>query len=161
MLVRFTKAATATAQDALSCVLPDGRTTSHPLPRQGVLSHEAIRFVVETALAIRDGVFARVAEGDSFAGALAGLDETPPTAALTPAIQAEVLVGELEREQWSGGSELTAFGKNYARAARARGVAPRPLTREELVRLRQALREFGAAWRPLAPGASLERTFAP
>ena len=33
------------------------------------------------------------------------------------------------------------------------------LTPDELTRVRTALREFGAAWRPLNPGQSLERTF--
>jgi hypothetical protein len=38
-------------------------------------------------------------------------------------------------------------------------VPPPDITAEEIAAVRTALREFGAAWRPLAVGAVLERTF--
>jgi hypothetical protein len=46
-----------------------------------------------------------------------------------------------------------------AAACKQERVPALALTPDELTRVRTALREFGAAWRPLTPGQTLERTF--
>ena len=50
MLVRFTKGPPAAEADTLTCVRPDGSTSTQPMPRQDILPHDAFHFVIECAL---------------------------------------------------------------------------------------------------------------
>lgn len=160
MLVRFTKNTAAARADEIVCVRPDGLATSAPLPRQGILPRLAFHFVVETTLGWHDAVFGRIARGSSFEF----VDETlhAPSASRrqnTQALQCLALIECLEVEQWGGAADPAEFAQRLLKDCRHRAVPPPDITADELERVRLALREFGAAWRPLAPGASLERTF--
>ena len=160
MLVRFTKNAPSAKADTLTCVRPDGSTTQGEMPRQGVLPHDAIHFVVETTLEWRDAFFGEIARGatlDHITAKLHGIkvDWTKHTQAL----QSESLVECLQADQWSGTSDPATFAEILIVTCRRRGVPPPDIDAAELARVRTALREFGAAWRPLLPGHSVERTF--
>lgn len=160
MLVRFTKNAPATRADTLTCVRPDGSTTQGELPRQGILPHDAFHFVVETSLGWRDAFFGPIARGATLADLTTtlhapGLDRAKNIQAL----QAESLIECLEADQWGGAPDPAAFAEKLVATCRRRRVPPPDIDAEELTRVRLALREFGAAWRPLNPGQSLERTF--
>lgn len=160
MLVRFIKA-TATAQaDTLSCERPDGTSTHGAMPKQGILPHDAFHFVVEATLGWRDAFFGQIAAGaslDHLTGELHGrkFDSSKQISAL----QSEAFIECLQTEQWGGAADPVAFNATLAAACRRRRVPAPALTPAALARVRLALREFGAAWRPLAPGQSLERTF--
>lgn len=159
MVVRFTKGPAA-GSDTLTCVRPDGTATSAPMPRAGVLPREACHFVIESALQWPDAFFGAVARGASIADALRQLGAVSP-AASTRARQAKALVQSLSEEQWSGASDPAGFIGKLAAACHREGVATLEITAGEIGGLRLALREFGAAWRPLAAGAALERAFRP
>lgn len=160
MLARFTKGLPAATGDMLTCVRTDGSTTWHEMPRQGILPHDAFHFVVESTLDWHDGFFGHVARGRSLADTTEKLHgRSPEWSKNTQALQAEALIECLEAEQWSGAAGPAEFAESLIRNCRRRGVPPPDITAEELERVRTALREFGAAWRPLSPGASLERTF--
>ena len=160
MLVRFSKGPPAADADALTCVRPDGSTTTGPLRRQGILPHEAIHFVVEDALGWHDAFFGLVARGESIEAVAARLHgRHAQWTKITQALQSESLVECLENDQWGGASDPAGFAEKLVASCRRRGVVPPDITAEELERVRVALRVFGAAWRPLAPGGSLERTF--
>lgn len=160
MLVRFTKSLPAAESDTLTCVRPDGSTTWHAMARRGILPHDAFHFVVETSLGWHDAFFGHVARGGT-------LEETTQLlhgqsggwTKITQALQTEALIECLEAGQWGGAADPVAFAQNLIAGCRRRGVLPPDITPEELERVRVALRDFGAAWRPLATGASLERTF--
>lgn len=162
MLVRFTKNAPADAADSLTCVRPDGSTTSDAMARQGILPHEAFHFVVESTLGWDGAFFGRVARGASLAEVSAALHGGPGRRPrLKQAQQAEALIECLQTSQWGGAATSAGFAKDLTAACRRRRVSPPAISPEDLGRLRVALREFGAAWRPLRAGAALERTFAP
>lgn len=160
MLVRFTKAPTPTGTDTLLCVRADRTRATADLPRQGILPHLAFHFVVESTLGWRDALFGRVARGEPLPPLAAA---NRPTAkqrlSFMQAHQAEALIECLEAEQWGGAAEPAEFVQRLRAASRRHGVPSPEITAPELDRLRDALRDFGAAWRPLNPGASLERTF--
>lgn len=160
MLVRFLKHEPAAAADAITCVFSDGSTTSGPMARQGVLPHEAFHFVVERTLGWHDGFFGHIAQGASVEAVAAKLHdpeiERPKN---IQALQSESLVECLQSEQWGGAVDPATFAHNLILTCRRHGVPPPDITAEEMASVRTALREFGAAWRPLAAGASLERTF--
>lgn len=160
MLVRFTKDPPAAGHDTLTCIRPDGTATTSMLPRQGVLPHEAIHFVVESALGWRDALFGDVASGATLAEAHAKLHGGARAwSKMTQALQTEALVDTFQAEQWGGANDPAAFAEQLVAACRRRGVPPPDVTAEEIDRVRTALRDFGAAWRPLVAGKSLERTF--
>lgn len=160
MLLRFTKSLTAGAPDLLFCVRADG-TQAAEMPREGVLPRLAIHFVVENTLGWRDAVFGHIATQAS-PNLIQLLAQQRPRRALAPPVrvlQSIALVTCLQGEQWNGASDHRQFTTALAQAAKACRVAPPAISAEELDRLRLALREFGAAWRPLRAGASLEYTF--
>ena len=160
MLVRFTKNAPAARADTLTCVRPDGSSTQGEMPRQGILPHHAFHFVLEGTLGWHDALFGQLARG-------ATLDQVTPTlpssalhrAKNTQARQSAALVACLEATQWGGAPDPAAFAENLVATCRRRHVPPPDIDADELARVRLALRAFGAAWRPLNPGQSLERTF--
>ena len=160
MLVRFTKPEPEARADEIVCVRPDGSTTSAPLPRQGILPRFAFHFVIETALGWHDAIFGRVAAGASFDVVSDSLQVAAGDRRKNiQALQSTALTECLEAEQWGGASDPAEFVQRLLKSCRRHAVPPPDVTAEELERVRIALREFGAAWRPLPPGASLERTF--
>ena len=160
MLVRFTKNTPSAPADTLVCERPDGSKMQGAMPRQGILPHDAFHFVVETTLDWRDAFFGHIAAGAAHLSLAAKLDAAkPPSAKITPTLQSAALVECLEATQWGGAPDPAVFAKELAAACRRRRVPPPDISAEDLARVRLALREFGAAWRPLSPGQSLERTF--
>lgn len=160
MLVRFTKNPTAGDPDILTCVRPDGSSTSSEMQRQGILPHEAFHFVVESTFGWRDAFFGQVARGNAIEHVAAKLHgRHVEWSKMTQALQAESLIDSLQTEQWNGAGDPADFAETLVLTCRRRGVAPPDITPEELGQVRVALRKFGAAWRPLGPGSSLERTF--
>jgi hypothetical protein len=160
VLVRFTKNAPSESADAVSCIFSDGSTVTGPMQRQGVLPHEAFHFVVEKALGWHDSFFGQVAQGSTIDAVTAKLhDLNIGRAKNVQGLQSEALIECLEAEQSRGAFDPATFAHSLIIACRRRGVPPPDITAEEMAAVRTALREFGAAWRPLAVGAVLERTF--
>jgi hypothetical protein len=160
MLVRFTKNTPSAPADTLVCERPDGSTVQGAMPRQGILPHDAFHFVVETTLGWRDAFFGHIAAGaahDSLPSWGHGPQRSLPKN--SQVLAAAALVECLEATQWGGAPDPAVFAKTLAAACRRRRVPPPDISAEALARVRLALREFGAAWRPLTPGQSLERTF--
>jgi hypothetical protein len=160
MTVEFCKQAPAAGQDAIVCLRADGTRTEAPLARQGVLPLEAIRYVVESNLGWSDGLFAAIAGGAEYPALLAG--RRGPGRVATAHIRAGTALAEcLAATQWAGAGAAVDFNAALAAACRRRRVAAPTVSAADLARLRDALRTFGAAWRPLPPGQVLRRTFAP
>jgi hypothetical protein len=160
MLVRFTKNGPTDEADALTCVRPDGSTTSGLMPRQGILPHEAFHFVVESTLAWHDAFFGPIAAGAAIEEIRVKLHGVKSAWHKMPqGMQAEALIECLQAEQWGGASDPATFAQKLVTECRRRGVEPPDITSEEVNHLRVALREFGAAWRPLPTDGVLERTF--
>lgn len=160
MLVRFTKDLPTAPADRIACVRTDGTMVHAELPRQGILPHLAFHFVVEAALGWHDALFGRVIHGHSLeADANKVHGAVRQRVKNIQALQCESLIECLEAEQWGGAADPAGFALRLLQTCRRHAVPPPDLTAEEVERVRLALREFGAAWRPLAPGGSLERTF--
>ena len=160
MIVRFTKNLPTAPADTLTCERPDGTSTHSAMPRQGILPHDAFHFVVEATLGWHDAFFGQIARGastDDLAAQLHGGKMKRP--ADRQALQSESLVECLQAGQWGGAADPETFAKTLSASCRRRGVTAPRLSAEELERVRVALRAFGAAWRPLSPGQSIERTF--
>jgi hypothetical protein len=160
MLVRFTKGSVAAKNDALVCERPDGTSSTAAMPKQGILPHDAFHFVVEKTLGWTGAFFGQVAAGASLADTTACFHPVKKSPVPPPRVrQIEALIDCLQAEQWGGASDPTAFTAKLAAACRRTRTTPPTLAPADLARVRLALREFGAAWRPLNPGQSIERTF--
>jgi hypothetical protein len=160
MLVRFTKGPAAATNDHLYCIRPDGSTTQCDLPRQGILPHDAFHFVIESTLGWHDALFGELARGGTLEAVIARLHGRQiEWTKDVQGRQTEALVECLEAEQWGGASDPVTFVEKLVEACRRRGSPPPDVTPEEIDLVRVRLREFGAAWRPLGPGESLERNF--
>jgi hypothetical protein len=160
MLVRFTKNPPGATADTVTCVQPSGSSTAAAMARNGLLPHEAMHFVIEDFFGWHDAFFGHIARGERIEQVSDRLHRrNPQWSKMTQALHCEALIECLEAEQWGGATDPVEFAQKLVAACRKRGIVPPDITAEELERVRVALREFGAAWRPLAPGASLERTF--
>lgn len=160
MLVRFTKNVPTAKADTLTCVRPDGSSTRGEMPRQGILPHDAFHFVVETTLHWRDAFFGQIAAGASLDHLVAELHgEKIDWSKNKQALQSESLVECLQAEQWGGAADPATFAETLVITCRRRSVPPPDIDAAELDRVRLALREFGALWRPLQAGQAIERTF--
>ncbi|WP_457795320.1 hypothetical protein [Horticoccus sp. 23ND18S-11] len=164
MLVRFTKNRPEAAADTLTCVRSDGSTTTREMPRQGILPRDAACFVVEQRLGWTNAHFGAIARGRPLAEpavpprAIATDTKTAPESA-SAAGQCAALVECLQGEQWGGATDPAAFAIKLRAACRRHGVVTPALPDATIADLRAALREFGAAWRPLTPGQSVERSY--
>jgi len=160
MHVRFTKNEPAAQADTLICIRPDGSSTTGEMPRQGVLPHNVFHFITENILGWHDAFFGRIARGATIEEMTDKLHHRNLAwGKMAQALQAESLVQCLQEEQWSGNADPAHFAERLIATCRRNGVPPPQVTAEELTSVREALRDFGAAWRPLPIGASLERTF--
>lgn len=131
------------------------------MPRQGILPRAAVHFVIETTLGWNEAVFGNVVRGSC----LADLIEIPTSAGARRAPEAvrqsHALADCLQADQWGGASDPATFNLNLAKACRRVSTTTPDLSAPQLERVRVALREFGAQWRPLVSGGSVERTFTP
>ena len=160
MVVRFTKNSPVALVDSITCVRPDGSSTTADMRRIAILPHEAFHWVVESTLGWHDAFFGLIARGDSLAHVTATLHrQDGEWTKNIQAQQSEALVESLSSEQWAGPSDPATFAEKLIAACRRRGVLPPDITADELDTIRRALREFGALWRPLLPGHSIERSF--
>lgn len=159
VLIQFTRRTDGGA--LLKCIRADGSTTwqrqdDHRaafFPR-----HDLTHYAVETELRFRLGFYGLIAEGWDIA-------ETTGKTARGPlpneAIEVEYIVSAFSAER-AGGAATKAdeFNQLAATFAGARGMPlPRPLTDDELAKVRSRFDELAAKWRSLPPGETLELGF--
>lgn len=160
LLIQITKR--ADGGGLLRCVRADGSFTWQKQESRHAAFfalHDLTHFAVETTLGFRRGFFGLVAEGWE-------IEETTGQEARgaipDEAKAVEYIVGSLDGERASG-AVWTAddFNRQAAiHAASASLPSPRPLTDEELTRVRARRAELFAKWRAIAPGEALELTYA-
>ena len=105
--------------DLLRLVRDDGSACEIRMPRQGILPHDLVHFVVESQLAFRRAFLGMVDAGASPGFAMeAGND----AAGATEAVHAEAIVEALQAQLWSGALDAEAFLDGVRGACAARGV---------------------------------------
>lgn len=106
--------------DTLRCVRRDGSQTTAQMPRQGVLPHDLIHYVVESALRFEHGFLGMVAKGADISFAMATAHETSAPSANDQAPQAESLVESLQAQIWAGSFDESQFHEGLAGACSMR-----------------------------------------
>ncbi|PSN11772.1 hypothetical protein C7293_22990 [filamentous cyanobacterium CCT1] len=143
--------------DWLECVRQDGSSTRCPMPKQGILPHDLVHYVVESTLALRHGFYRLIAAGVGFP------TSAPPWDAdqfqiedLTEALQAESLVECFQAEMWNGFQPSENFLEILEVTCQQRQVAsPAQVTEENVQRVRSQLQHFTQTWDALSVGQTL------
>jgi hypothetical protein len=159
MRIRFTKQ--SGKHDWMKCIRPDGTTTSCPMPKQGILPHDFVHYVVEDTLDLRQGFWGILAIGVGFP------NSAPPWDAadfnlpdLTQALQGESLVECFQAEMWNGFQVSENFAEILQVTCDARTVpVPETISLNQLQQVRSRLQDVSQQWQSLAIGETLEVEF--
>jgi hypothetical protein len=88
--------------DRLTYRRADGSMTEAVMPRQGILPHDLIHYVVESGLGLRHGFTGMVARGANVTFAMETTHDPAGKDVQTEAIQVEAIVEALQSQLWSG-----------------------------------------------------------
>ncbi|MFQ3618347.1 MAG: hypothetical protein SNJ57_15385 [Cyanobacteriota bacterium] len=155
MKIHFTKCEGKV--DWLECIRQDHSTTRCPMPKQGILPHDLVHYVVESSLELRHGFYGLIAAGVGFP------KSAPPWNAdefeiddLTEALQAESLVECFQAEMWNGFQPSENFLEILDIICQQRSVSrPAQATAENLHYVRSQLQHFTQTWEALPIGQTL------
>lgn len=143
--------------DSLRCVRSDGSQASVQMPRQGILPHDLIHFVVEDTLAYTRGFLGMVAAGSDIGFAMAQGHDIANARLVDQAVHAEAIVESLQAQLWSGAFDPGQFVEGVRGACETRG-RPAPelagVVAEE--QLYGAARALAAQWQDVPPHGTLE-----
>ena len=110
--------------DVLRFVRNNGSATDALMPRQGILPHDLIHYVVESALPLRHGFLSQVALGADAGFAMQTLHDKTNPALEMQAVQVEAIVEGLQTQLWAGSFDLDSFLLAANTACTARGTPP-------------------------------------
>jgi len=128
--------------DRLRFVRADGSSTECQMPRQGILPHDLVHYVVESALPLRHGFLSQLARGAEAQFVMAAVHNHSNNEVETEAVQAEAIVEGLQAQLWSGGFDQDSFVEGAASACTARDKPPFDFNKVTLD-LKEALYERG------------------
>ncbi|MGZ5202141.1 MAG: hypothetical protein ACXWJM_17565 [Ramlibacter sp.] len=143
--------------DELRCIRRDGSESSCPMPRQGILPHDLVHYVVETGLGWKHGFLGQVAAGRDISFAAEYAHDPGNREAADQVVQAEAVVESLQAQLWSGAFDGAMFmeGVRGACEVRGRGMPDLSGVDAEAALFRRAL-ELGARWQQVPFHGSLE-----
>jgi hypothetical protein len=143
--------------DLLRCVRRDGTETATTMPRQGVLAHDLIHYVVESVMRYDHGFLGLVAQGADFAYSMEQAHDIHNRQIAEQAIDAEAIVESLQAQLWAGGFDSQQFldGLESSCAMRDRSV-PDLSGIDVHKQLCQAVVELGKRWQEVPYYGSLE-----
>jgi len=160
MQLHALKGPAGSTSDRLICERADGSCTQVEMPRQGILPHDLLHALVETALEFDNGFMGRVAAGAD----IGFLSKTfhdfadPQRTAQSP--QAESVVEALQTQLWQGAFDLVAFDYGVETACAMRGVPiPTWPHAQASLQLFQRAQALGARWQALAENSDLRLSF--
>jgi hypothetical protein len=110
--------------DVLRFVRNNGSCTEALMPRQGILPHDLVHYVVESALPLRHGFLSLLARGAEAQFVMDSVHDKSNPNVETEAVQAEAIVEGLQAQLWSGAFDEAAFKEGAAAACTARGKQP-------------------------------------
>jgi hypothetical protein len=152
-----TKLGKSDKYDSLRCVRRDGSETSVHMPRQGILPHDLVHYVVEEALGYREGFLGTVASGAEidYAAQRSHAPQCPELA--EQLVHAEAIVESLQAQLWSASFDAAMFTTGVEGACAVRGHSVPDLAS---VDVRAALFDralaLGQRWQQLPAYGTLE-----
>jgi hypothetical protein len=151
------KLAKSDKYDQLYCLRRDGSETSTRMPRQGVLPHDLIHYVVESALRYDQGFLGIVAKGSDISFAMEQAHDATDTNLANQAIYAEALVESLQAQLWSGAFDEEQFQEGLGSACASRSKPAPDLSHVNVRRdLYERVIELGERWHQVPYHGTLE-----
>lgn len=148
--------------DLLVCTRDDGSTAQVAMPRQGVLPHDLLHFIVETALPLRHGFLSQVADGGSIAIDAGMSCVEGPAQHVMESGQVESLVEALQTQLWAGAFDPEAFLEGARLACASRRLPMPALAGIDLeAQLFDRARRLNDEWMKVPPQQSLALEFNP
>jgi hypothetical protein len=130
-------------------VVRDGRVEEIACPKVGGIPHDMVHFAVENVMAKR-GFLRRVAHGEALSFRMAPDIESD---------QMERLVEVMQADANGGYPPAADMIDMYRVTCEARGVAPYPLTQDDIAALRAEMARLADLWTATAPGRALTLRF--
>jgi hypothetical protein len=150
--------------DVLRFVRNNGSCSDVLMPRQGILPHDLVHYVVESALPLRHGFLSLLARGAEAQFLMAEVHDKNNPHVAVEAVQAEAIVEGLQAQLWSGAFDEQAFLDGAAAACTARSQPPFDFG-ALAIDLRAALYEraqaLDAQWRAAPYYSTLTLEFSP
>ena len=141
--------------DRLRCIRRDGSETATAMPRQGILPHDLLHYVVESGLGWRHGFLGMVAAGADIAWSMQQIHDPGNQLVADQAIHAEAMVESLQAQLWSGGFDDAMFVEGVRSACHARGRGMPALGAATGSRLFEQALLLNARWQELPFHATL------
>jgi len=127
----------------------DGGTQEIACPKIGGIPHDMVHFAVENVMG-RAGFMRRVANGEALSFRMA------PN---VTSDQMERLVEVMQADAISGFPPAAEMSDMYRVTCEARGVAPYPVTEQDIAALREEMARLGTLWAATPPGGTLALEF--
>jgi hypothetical protein len=114
--------------DRLRCIRRDGSETFTAMPRQGILPHDLVHYVVESGLVWAHGFLGMIAAGADIGWTMQQTHDPANAVLADQAIHAEAVVESLQAQLWSGAFDEALFldGVRSACEVRGRGLPVLP-----------------------------------
>jgi hypothetical protein len=109
--------------DRLRCIRGDGSETSASMPRQGILPHDLLHYLVESGLGWRHGFLGMIAAGADIGWTMQQTHDPTNRDIADQAIHAEAVVESLQAQLWSGAFDAALFSEGVRSACEARGCS--------------------------------------
>jgi len=142
--------------DDLRCVRRDGSSTGCPMPRQGILPHNLVHYVVESTLSWRHAFFGMIAAGTDIGPAMEQAHDPGNAALADQAIHVEAIVESLQAQLWSGAFDTAMFDEGVRTACTGRGRSVPALPADAGRRMFDAVLALDARWQQVPWHGALE-----
>ena len=146
--------------DRLRYVRADGSFTACSMPRQGILPHDLIHYVVESQLQLSNGFTGLIAQGAEAAFATQLSHGLAEKMAGAEAIQVEAMVEALQTQLWAGQFSMEDFVEGVRTACHARDQSTFDFSDTDIPpRLFEKVRELNMQWAAVPYYGSLTLQF--
>ncbi len=146
--------------DLLVCTRDDGSATQVAMPRQGVLPHDLVHFIVESALPFRHGFLSQVADGASIAFDSGVSTVQGPERHVAESGQVESVVEALQTQLWAGAFDVESFLEGVRLACESRQLPAPAMPDIDLeAQLFERARELNDEWMGVPPQQSMTLVF--
>lgn len=142
--------------DDLRCVRRDGSATGCAMPRQGILPHDLVHYVVESTLGWRNAFYGMIAGGTDIGPAMEQAHDPDNAALLDQAIHVEAIVESLQAQLWSGAFDAAMFAEGVRGACTVRNRSVPALPPDAGRRLFDAVLALDERWRQVPWHGTLE-----
>ena len=132
--------------DRLRCIRRDGSETATAMPRQGILPHDLVHYVVESGLGWRHGFLGMIAAGFDIGWTMEQTHDPANQAIADQAIHAEAVVESLQAQLWSGAFDEALFLDGVRSACEARGRSVPALAPGAGTRLFEQAQALNGRW---------------